>query len=228
LGLAYFKTGRYSESRDHVEAGGGRENFHSRLALLDKNKNSKKTKIKQDNTPAATYRLAEQEEKEPGKDSKKTAEKQAEPAGAEISAKNEAATATDEAADTTADTAADTAGPAKIEISNGNGVPKMASKVGEYLKAKNLSVTRLTNASHFGYGQTKLFYCQGYLQEAYEVAKQIPGWQNMDRVKDLGASGIKIKVLIGHDIVEHTDMFFKAEKKDDSGTRLAAAAGTYN
>ncbi|MCF8096123.1 MAG: tetratricopeptide repeat protein, partial [Desulfobacteraceae bacterium] len=130
LGLAYFKMGRYSKSRDHVETGGGSENFHATLARLDKNENRKKNRIKQIDPPAALHRLAKHTEKEPENDLKKTAEIQAEPADTEKIAKNKAYAA--------ADPANNARGPAKIEISNGNGVPRMASKVGAYLKTKDL------------------------------------------------------------------------------------------
>lgn len=96
----------------------------------------------------------------------------------------------------------------KIEVSNGNGVPGMAAKVGAYLKRKNFSVTRLTNAANFGFGDTRLFYSPGYLHEAYELAKQIPGWQNMDKMSESGSSGIKVRLLLGRDLVRHKDLFF--------------------
>jgi tetratricopeptide (TPR) repeat protein len=101
---------------------------------------------------------------------------------------------------------------AEIEISNGNGVYRMATNIGAYLKKRNFVVARLTNAAHFHFEKTRLFYKPGYVQEAYELAKQIPGWQNMDKISELNSSDIKIKLLIGQDIVKYKDIFFENNK----------------
>jgi Tfp pilus assembly protein PilF len=90
-----------------------------------------------------------------------------------------------------------------IEISNGNGVQGMAARVGRYLSGKDLHVVRLSNADHFGHEQTMVYYCPEYLQQAYQVAQEIPGWQDMQEVEELDREEVKIKVRIGRDIVRH-------------------------
>jgi tetratricopeptide (TPR) repeat protein len=92
---------------------------------------------------------------------------------------------------------------AEIEVSNGNGVNRMARRVGNDLKDMGLNVTRLTNADHFGYKKTKIYYLSPYLHDAYTVAKQIPGWQNMEKVDKFSRQNIKIRVLIGKDIIPY-------------------------
>lgn len=92
---------------------------------------------------------------------------------------------------------------AEIEVSNGNGVNRMARRVGNDLKDKGLNVTRLTNADHFGYQETKIFYLSPYLHDAYAVAKQIPGWQNMEKVDTFSRQNTKIRVLIGKDLIPY-------------------------
>lgn len=59
----------------------------------------------------------------------------------------------------------------QIEVSKGNGVNRMATRIGEYLRDKDFSVSRLTNAEHFNFKETKLYYCPGYLHEAFELAQ---------------------------------------------------------
>ncbi|MGB2689408.1 MAG: LytR C-terminal domain-containing protein, partial [Desulfobacterales bacterium] len=92
--------------------------------------------------------------------------------------------------------------PLNIEISNGNGVRHMARNVGTYLNPKGFNVNRLTNADHFNYPKTKIYYRKGYEQDALRLAKEIPGPQKMAKVIELNQmmKGV-IKVLIGKDIV---------------------------
>ena len=101
----------------------------------------------------------------------------------------------------------------EIEISNGNGVRHMARRVGGYLKKKGYEVTRLTNAQHFQFADTTIYYCSDNLQDAYQVAKEIPGWNEMKKVVNLGRPSIKVKVLIGKDLVPY-DNFFRGKGLD--------------
>jgi len=89
-----------------------------------------------------------------------------------------------------------------IEISNGNGVRHMARNVGIYLNAKGFRATRLTNAAHFNYPETKIYYQKGYRQDALRLAEDIPGPQKETNVIELNqVKGRAIKVLIGKDLV---------------------------
>jgi hypothetical protein len=92
---------------------------------------------------------------------------------------------------------------AEIEVSNGNGVNRMAQRVGNYFDKKGLNVSRLTNAENFNFKETKIFYLRPYLHDAFIVAQQIPGWQNMKEVDELSRENIKIKVLIGEDLIPY-------------------------
>jgi Flp pilus assembly protein TadD len=92
---------------------------------------------------------------------------------------------------------------AEIEVSNGNGVNHMARRVGNYFEKKRINVSRLTNAEHFNFKETKIFYLRRYLHDAYIVAQHIPGWQNMKEVDELSRENIKIKVLIGKDLIPY-------------------------
>lgn len=94
-----------------------------------------------------------------------------------------------------------------VEISNGNGVRRMAARVGNYLKKKGIKVTRLTNAEHFNFGDTMIYYHWDHLQEAFKIAREIPGYQNMEKLNRSGPKSVKIKVRIGKDLVPYDELF---------------------
>jgi len=94
-----------------------------------------------------------------------------------------------------------------IEIANGNGVTGMAACVKRFLRRQGLPVIRASNADHFGYVQTKVYYSEGYLQQAWSVAKAIPGHQIFKKVDNLGARNVEIKVVIGKDMKPYLHRF---------------------
>ncbi len=53
--------------------------------------------------------------------------------------------------------------------------------------------------------ETIVYYCDGYLQEAWEVAKAIPGWQNMEKVPDMTPADIKIRAILWRDLASTVD-----------------------
>jgi tetratricopeptide (TPR) repeat protein len=90
---------------------------------------------------------------------------------------------------------------------NGNGVHRMAERVGNYLKNTGVKVTRLTNADHFKFAETIIYYQDVYLHEAYKIAKEIPGFQNMEKNNDLSLNNVHVKVLIGKDLISYDKYF---------------------
>jgi CRISPR/Cas system-associated protein Cas5 (RAMP superfamily) len=107
----------------------------------------------------------------------------------------------------------------EIEISNGNGVNRMARRVGDYLKGKGLKVVRLTNADNFNYSGTRIYYHKGYNEQADYIAGRLPVLQNKEEIKKFERAGIKIKVLIGKDLVSQDEVF------DNKYRRLAKKEG---
>jgi len=92
--------------------------------------------------------------------------------------------------------------PLNIEISNGNGVRHMARNMGAFLNLKGFNANRLTNADHFNYPKTKIYYQKGYEQDALLLAKEIPGRQNIANIIEQNQMITRaIKVLIGKDLV---------------------------
>jgi hypothetical protein len=236
LALAYFKTGRYGLARKQIKDH-QQPDFYRELAFLNKKADPAKTPDR------VSVHPAQPEKAEPRSDALKnnTAPKPEAALDGVISDANSAKKAepgrkspkrlnapkvhhklkVQKSAKVHIRSTQRLTHSAGIEISNGNGVRSMAAKVGKYLKKEAFSVTRLTNAAHFGFQKTKIFYCPGYMHEAYEVAKQIPGWQDMDKVAALGPRGIKIKVLIGQDMIEHKSMFFDGKKGHKDNLQLA-------
>jgi len=92
---------------------------------------------------------------------------------------------------------------AGIEVSNGNGVNGMARRVGRYLGKKGMSVQRLTNASHFNYRNTKIYYQNGYQEVARQLAEQISECKNIEERKTFDRPSINIKLLLGKDILSN-------------------------
>lgn len=95
----------------------------------------------------------------------------------------------------------------RIEISNGNGVNRMARKVGDYLKERGLKVTRLTNANSFNHAETRILYQKGFYEAADYTADQLPVIRNMEELKKFDRPNIKIKILIGKDLIPHHKLF---------------------
>jgi tetratricopeptide (TPR) repeat protein len=92
----------------------------------------------------------------------------------------------------------------EVEISNGNGVRHMAKRVGDYLQEKGVRRPLLTNADHFNHQKTMIYYRRGYLQQAYQLAKLFPGYQEMEVTRKFSHGRTKMKVVIGKDLVSQT------------------------
>ena len=106
--------------------------------------------------------------------------------------------------------------PLNIEISNGNGVRHMARNVGAYLNPKGFNTNRLTNADHFNYPKTKIYYQKGYKQDALRLAKEIPGRQEIPNlIEQNQLVGSSIKVLIGKDLIPFHE-YIISNLKDNS------------
>jgi len=94
-----------------------------------------------------------------------------------------------------------------IEISNGNGVERMARKMANYLRQNGIKVVRLTNADNFRYLKTRVYYLKGYSEAACDVAHQIPGDQDVEMMKTFDRPNIRIKVLVGRDLIPYQNHF---------------------
>jgi len=95
----------------------------------------------------------------------------------------------------------------QIEISNGNGVSKMARNISKYFKYNGFDVHRLSNADHFKNPRTRIFYSDGQRQLACNLSQMLFG---PDIVCDLIHSDQQygqVKVLMGEDVAGLNDLF---------------------
>ncbi len=88
-----------------------------------------------------------------------------------------------------------------IEISNGNGIRRMAQMLGNCLSEHGLNVCRLTNASNFNHAETTIYYQKGYRQAAQHLADYFPGLDNLKELEKLDRAMVKVKILIGKDLL---------------------------
>jgi tetratricopeptide (TPR) repeat protein len=90
-----------------------------------------------------------------------------------------------------------------VEVSNGNGVDGMARNVGDYLRKKGFRVTRVTNAGRFDVAGTRIYYEKDHAQTANLLAGQMPDVGKIEEVPRLGAPRIKVKLLLGKDMIRY-------------------------
>ena len=95
----------------------------------------------------------------------------------------------------------------QIEISNGNGVTRMARVIADYLKENNFKVVRLTNADSFNYKNSQIYYQKGYEGTAAQIDKEIPLSVKQEEVKNFDRPHIKVKLLIGKDVIPYKKNF---------------------
>lgn len=82
-----------------------------------------------------------------------------------------------------------------VEISNGNGVYRMARRMRSYLRKKGIQRIRISNARHFNYAKSKIYYPKGYLDDADCLAKLIPGNQDTEKLTKPNSPDIKIRKI---------------------------------
>jgi cell division septation protein DedD len=104
---------------------------------------------------------------------------------------------------------------ASIEVSNGNGINRMARRVGNFLSQKGLKIIRLTNAIAFNFQKTIIYFTKGYRDEAVYVENQFPGDQIIEEVQTNNRPGIQIKIVIGDDLRPHDRKLFVSKFQTD-------------
>ena len=94
-----------------------------------------------------------------------------------------------------------------VEVSNGNGVDGMARNVGDYLRKKGFRVTRVTNAGRFDVAGTRIYYEKDHAQAANLLAGQMPDVGKIEEVPRLDVPRIKVKLLLGKDMIRYRREF---------------------
>ncbi|MGD9188928.1 MAG: LytR C-terminal domain-containing protein [Desulfobacteraceae bacterium] len=115
---------------------------------------------------------------------------------------------------------------AGIEVSNGNGVPRMAATVGDFLRRNGARVSRLTNADHFGHDRTVIYYREGYYDEAWRVQRLLPELPDQGHLVAARLDREPIRVLIGRDLaVFHATMVADVDVEITNGNGVDGMAG---
>lgn len=77
----------------------------------------------------------------------------------------------------------------------------MAGRSADYFRGHGFNIRRITNAKNFRFDNSMIFYREGYLMVAKELARVMPGAQNIEKVDSLGRASIGVRVLLGKDLV---------------------------
>jgi tetratricopeptide (TPR) repeat protein len=105
----------------------------------------------------------------------------------------------------------DTVIEVEIEVSNGNGVYGMASRLGSYLREKGFKVARTKNAHSFDHETTKIIYYSRHAQDVSRLLQELPGDFDKRNIIELGHSGNHVKIIIGKDMIPHVSVISSAK-----------------
>lgn len=87
-----------------------------------------------------------------------------------------------------------------VEVSNGNGTTGMAGRSAGFLRGHGFKIRSITNAKHYRFEESIIFYKEEYLQAAKDLAAIIPGAQVLEKVDTMAKPFIGIRVLLGRDL----------------------------
>ena len=86
-----------------------------------------------------------------------------------------------------------------VEVSNGAGRTKLASRTRQFMQQEGVVVGRLTNAEHFNFESSTVFYRKGYGEKAREIADMFP---MPIKLKAITEQRSHIRVLLGADSLD--------------------------
>lgn len=90
-----------------------------------------------------------------------------------------------------------------VEISNGAGRNKLAARTRQFMHQEGIAVGRLTNAEHFNFATSTIFYRKGYGEKAREIADLFPVAMNLQVIEEQRSH---IRVLLGADSLDFDTM----------------------
>lgn len=89
----------------------------------------------------------------------------------------------------------------KVEVSNGNGVGGQAARVRARLTELAVPVFKITNAAHYNYKLTQIFYREGSREHAVAISKMLPTPSELVPFTDgYVARGVDVRVILGADL----------------------------
>ena len=101
-------------------------------------------------------------------------------------------------------------GAPHIEVSNGTGRLSMAARIRNFLIGGGVTVQRLTNADHYSYMETTIFYRNGWRIYAEELARILPAAVDLTANDDQRAD---IRVELGGDLLDFDRDLYYADRR---------------
>jgi tetratricopeptide (TPR) repeat protein len=86
-----------------------------------------------------------------------------------------------------------------VEVSNGAGRRHLAARTRQFLQDEGVKVGRLTNAAHFNFASSTIYYRKGYGEKAREIASLFPMAVELKPVENQRAH---VRLLLGADSLE--------------------------
>jgi hypothetical protein len=109
-----------------------------------------------------------------------------------------------------------------LEISNGNGVSRMAHQVGGFLQWHNVATNRLTNQKPFSQTVSQIQYRSGYRAQAESVSAALPKPAALVETSNLRWD-VNVRLVLGRDLIADRRVF--AGQPGVKPARLADASG---
>ncbi|MGH8729595.1 MAG: LytR C-terminal domain-containing protein [Burkholderiales bacterium] len=100
---------------------------------------------------------------------------------------------------------------AKVEVSNGNGVTRMARKVATYLGINGVPTSRITNHKSFDQLTTQIEYREGFKLQAKSLNSKLPKPANLVASEKL-REGIDLRLVLGRDLGGDVALFDGEQK----------------
>jgi len=100
----------------------------------------------------------------------------------------------------------------RIEIVGSRGEGSLATEMQEYLRALGYGKVAFLGEGEKAHSKTKVYYSDEYLQPAFRVAKDIPGYQEMESTQEPSVAGTTIRIVVGSDMKSHAGIFRQREK----------------
>lgn len=89
----------------------------------------------------------------------------------------------------------------RVEVSNGNGVGRLATRVTQQLRSLDLRVASVTNADRFTYPTTRIYFREGHAAAAIELSRMLPVKVELvaSTSRHMGEA-IDIRMVVGGDL----------------------------
>lgn len=109
----------------------------------------------------------------------------------------------------------------RVEVSNGNGVPGMAARVGKWLANRGITTERLSNQPRFAQQHTVVQYRDGHGGSAQRIAHLMPAQAQADAQPTQGLRS-DVRVVLGRDWVSAAACLKRNDCQPPGDTVLAA------